>query len=96
MSSNIPFPQIVSINGRKFVERVSGEVYKAALLAAAAGGDVNAAIEKTRALYAGKPIELVPVPRFSDELGGSRRTFGRRMAEAAKAASATTSPAEVA
>jgi len=63
-------PAPTNIGGRLYFERHEIENYKRALLGLPL-------LERDPRV----PIELVPAGRFAEELGRSRRTLGRRLAE---------------
>ena len=74
-----PFPPITWINGRGYMPRSVLERHKADLIACAQG---IAPVEPAPI----SPDPLVPLRQICVELGVGRRTIGRRIAEAQKAA----------
>jgi hypothetical protein len=74
------FSTVVWVKGRGYVPRSKLEKYKAFLIAHAQG---VAPVEQP----APYPDPLVPLKQVGEELGIGRRTVGRRISEARKAAS---------
>jgi hypothetical protein len=75
------FPVVVKNNGRGYLFRSHLDRYKAELLAQALG---------VKPVYPPplQPDPLVPLPAAADELGVTRRTVGRRIAESQSAGEA--------
>ena len=80
MQSTPPFPKVFKFAGRAFVTRRDGERFKRDLIRTALGSTETHLDQ--RAEMTETPIEeFVPLTRFAQELGVSRRTVGRRIAE---------------
>jgi hypothetical protein len=86
MSHFPDLPEPLRINGRVYYQRHKLEEYKQKLIARALGGESDG--EQTT--DPPTVIELVPAPQAARELGHSRRTLGRRIAESKPATPSVT------